>query len=61
MDLLIGIGKWEREKRVGSGTRNLAFSIFKCSPRPNSAAWEGKPFSIKGHGGTYLRYFTGCL
>lgn len=59
MDLLIGIGKWERE-RVGSGTRNLAFSIFKCPP-PNSTGWEGKPFSIKGHGGTYLRYFTGCL
>lgn len=60
MDLLIGTGKWERE-RAGSGTRNLTFSIFSAPPPPNSMAWEGKPFSIKGHGGTYLRYFTGWL
>lgn len=51
---------WERE-RVGSGTRNLAFPIFKCSPHTHSMAWEGKPFSIMGHGSTYLRHLTGWL
>lgn len=31
---------WERE-RVGSGTRNLAFPIFKCSPHTH-IVWHGK-------------------
>lgn len=39
VDLLIGTGKWERE-RAGSGTRNLTFSIFSAPPPP--IVWHGK-------------------